>query len=61
MKLSASTSHIQQPVGVLGLIAALLRLRVRMPEQFRLFSRPEIIGRNEAVRRMLAAYQKGQA
>lgn len=36
-KLSNSTAHLQQPLPVLALIAALIRLRVRRGEQMRLF------------------------
>lgn len=35
-KLSPSTTHLQQPIPVLALLAALVRLGVRRQEQLRL-------------------------
>ena len=54
MKLSASTAHIQRSLPLLGLIAAALRLQFRRAAQARLFAEPEIVGRNEAMKRILA-------
>ena len=46
--MSRSTAHLQQPVPVLALVAAILRLKARREEQLRLWKQDKI--RQEATR-----------